>query len=693
MKQPGGKRDGGGKNKHTNRLKKSNSSMNPDNESRKGANLLHKRDRATINRLKMYKSGGKNIRNADGQMIKPMVYQSWLPSGTMARVQPDRRWFGNTRVIGQKQLEQFRDAMADQVNDPYQVLMRRSKLPLSLLEDNVTQQRVHLLETETFENTFGKKSQRKRPRVATTDLNEMLSNIEQTSANYDVTKDSNFTKEVHMKDEKSDRVFHKGQSKRIWGELYKVIDSADVLIQVLDARDPMGTRTPHIEQFLKKEKPHKHLIFVLNKCDLVPTWVTAKWVKTLSAEHPTLAFHASINNPFGKGSLIQLLRQFGKFHEDKKQISVGFIGYPNVGKSSVINTLSKKKVCTVAPVPGQTKVWQYITLFRRIYLIDCPGVVYSSGDSETETVLKGVVRLENIRNPEDHIGAVLHRAKKEYIEKTYGVSEWKDHVDFLEQMAHKYGKLLKGGEADIGTVAKMVLHDWQRGRIPYFSPPTAEQIEKAEKINEERKKRRGKDADTLCVPQRLQNIKKTTDVNDLERETAPIEAMDELAEIAQGATDEVDNLEMKDLEAQMNEEDGDALGKRKKRVAKSATKTKVAKEESKEEKTVEDNKEAEEGEPDWDTVFNSVVGEVVPNIPGEENKVESEEEEEEERERGDSADEGPIEEDVIRDKRGNVVPARIPKPYKKRKMGFVELEEEEESTVLKGKGSRRNPAK
>src|SRR5688572_1383165 len=82
----------------------------------------------------------------------------------------------------------------------------------------------------------------------------------------------------------------------------------------------------------------------------------AKWVKVLSQEYPTLAFHASINNSFGKGSLIQLLRQFSKLHADKKQISVGFFGYPNTGKSSIINTLRQKKVCTVAPIHGETKV-------------------------------------------------------------------------------------------------------------------------------------------------------------------------------------------------------------------------------------------------------------------------------------------------------------------------------------------------
>jgi nuclear GTP-binding protein len=72
----------------------------------------------------------------------------------------------------------------------------------------------------------------------------------------------------------SDSIFQKGQSKRIWGELYKVIDSSDVVVHVLDVRDPLGTRCCNVENYLKKEAQHKHLVFVLNKCDLVPTWVT-----------------------------------------------------------------------------------------------------------------------------------------------------------------------------------------------------------------------------------------------------------------------------------------------------------------------------------------------------------------------------------------------------------------------------------
>ena len=281
-------------------------------------------------------------------------------------------------------------------------------------------------------------------------------------------------------------VFQKGQSKRIWNELYKVIDSSDVIVHVLDARNPLGTRCRSVENFIKKEAPHKHLIFVMNKCDLIPNSVTSKWVKYLSKDYPTLAFRASINNPFGKGALIQLLRQYSKLHQDKKQISVGFIGYPNTGKSSIINSLRKKAVCTVAPIPGQTKVWQYVTLMKRIYLIDCPGIVpVSVKDDPTSTILKGVVRVENVDNPEDHIGEVLKRANSDLIAKTYpGVKNTSDPEEFLTEVANLTGKLLKGGAPDMTTVAKMILNDWIRSKIPYFVPPPVKENKESEAEDE-----------------------------------------------------------------------------------------------------------------------------------------------------------------------------------------------------------------
>jgi nuclear GTP-binding protein len=394
----------------------------------------------------------------------------------VARIAPDRRWFGNTRTITQNELEKFKEEMTTKEADPYSVILRRKKIPMALLQDSKKVASMNLLETESFETTFGSKQLRKKPKISDTlsDYSSLLKNANDRGTTYinDPTKDSNVEVEADGSNElRKDDLFAKGQSKRIWGELYKVMDCSDVIIQVLDARNVPGTRCQHIEKHIKKNASHKQLVVVINKCDLVPSWVTRKWVKILSKLFPTLAFHASVTNSFGKGALISLLRQFGKLHADKRQISVGVIGYPNVGKSSVINALMGKKCCKAAPVPGETKVWQYIALMKRIFLIDSPGVVHDTGDDEVETVLKGVVRAERLETPSDFIPAILSRVKKEYVQKQYLVRDWEDATDFLTKLAARNGKLLKGGEPDLHGVSINVINDWQRGKLPYFVAP------------------------------------------------------------------------------------------------------------------------------------------------------------------------------------------------------------------------------
>lgn len=454
----------------------SNHSLNAERPKEGLKGVANPRTKATIKRLQMYRNF-KAKRDRKGKIITPAPFQGWLNSGAVSRVEPSQKWFSNSRVISQGALQKFQEEIGKAMKDPYQVVLKPTNLPITLLNETAKYSRVHLLDTEKFETVFGPKKQRKRPNLSVRDLEDMNKSIETLADNYDEKKDYDLVREeTGERDAVRDWVFGAGQSKRIWNELYKVIDSSDVLLQVLDARDPMGTRSSHIEEFLRKEKPHKHLFFILNKVDLVPTWVTQRWVAILSSEYPTIAFHASMTHPFGKGALINLLRQIGKLHIDKKQISVGFIGYPNVGKSSVINTLRSKKVCNVAPIAGETKVWQYITLMKRIFLIDCPGVVYPSAETDTEKVLKGVVRVELVNAPEDYVEYVLKRVRPEYIQKTYKLTHWENHVDFLEQMAKKSGKLLKGGEPDIQVVAKMILNDWQRGKIPFYIAPEGFQV-------------------------------------------------------------------------------------------------------------------------------------------------------------------------------------------------------------------------
>ncbi|QUC23676.1 uncharacterized protein UV8b_07917 [Ustilaginoidea virens] len=453
----------------------------------KGENFY--RNAKKVKTLNMYKEG-KAQRNAEGKIIKAASYQSRdVPD---ARIEPNRKWFTNTRVVSQDTLKAFRHAMAEKANDPYQILLKSNKLPMSLIRDGqgtngIKQHEAKMtVEMSPFGEVFGPKAQRKRVKLGVSSLKDMVDNNEKSMDSYqDRLEQARLLSGMAGQDEEHnpitmaiEPVFDKGQSKRIWNELYKVIDSSDVVVHVLDARDPIGTRCRSVEKYLKEEAPHKHLIFVLNKCDLVPTSVAAAWVRSLSNEYPTLAFHASITNSFGKGSLIQLLRQFSTLHANRKQISVGLIGGPNTGKSSIINTLLKKKVCAVAPIPGETKVWQYVSLMKRIYLIDCPGVVPpSSTDTPTDLVLRGVVRVEKVEHPEQYIPALLGRVKRHHMEKTYDVKGWENSTQLLELLARKSGRLLKGGEPDLDGVAKMVLNDFMRGKIPWFTPAPSTNLE------------------------------------------------------------------------------------------------------------------------------------------------------------------------------------------------------------------------
>jgi nuclear GTP-binding protein len=481
-----------------------------------------------INRLKLYKT--RAIRNKKGLVIGGNFMMRDRAgdreiTAESGRIAPDRRWFGNTRVVDPKQLDTFRQEMTEKVADPYSVVLKRKKLPMGLLREAADREAPPsqaFLQQEPFNHAFGSKSRRKRPKLdqlllARTDdkdqkerakggraevvesvtesgeanaYSKLLQVAKTSHDTYESRnclegivpwgRDSNLVRtsgeNIDWRHEKKDDLFLKGQSKRIWGEFFKVVDCSDVVLHVIDARNVPGTRCTMIEKHIRDNASHKHLVFVLNKIDLVPNWVAKRWMGELAKDRPTIAFHASMTHAFGKGALISLLRQFGKLHEDKKQISVGVIGYPNVGKSSVINTLISKKSCKVAPIPGETKIWQYISLFKRISLIDCPGVVVdTAGDTETDSVLKGVVRAERLENPEDYIATICEQVKREHMAAQYKLtkkeSKWETTMELMESVATRSGRLRKGGEPDIRSAAIMIIMDFQRGRLPHYVAP------------------------------------------------------------------------------------------------------------------------------------------------------------------------------------------------------------------------------
>ena len=240
------------------------------------------RSKQTVNRINMYKSSA--LKWQHGKLVGKSIVSDAVAKNKPARVAPDRRWFGNTRVVGAKELETFREEIAAKAHDPYTVLLKRKQLPMGLLTDAAKMKQMKLLEVESYQDTFGGKSKRKRPKLggaAASSLEAMVQSAASKTEQYAPDKDSDVAQAWEAPAHRGEsHLFDKGQSKRIWGELYKVVDCSDVVIQVLDARDPMGTRSQHIERHLAKNASHKHLVLLLNKCDLVPTWATRRYAAT-----------------------------------------------------------------------------------------------------------------------------------------------------------------------------------------------------------------------------------------------------------------------------------------------------------------------------------------------------------------------------------------------------------------------------
>lgn len=158
------------------------------------------------------------------------------------------------------------------------------------------------------------------------------------------------------------------------GEVRKTIEAADVVIEVLDARDPLGSRNRYIEKLVLGGG--KRLILLLNKIDLVPKENVAAWLTYLRKELPCIAFKASTQEQsqklgrysssslsssgisskcIGADLVMKLLGNYCRNKNIKTIIRVGIVGFPNVGKSSVINSLKRKKICLSGALPGLTR--------------------------------------------------------------------------------------------------------------------------------------------------------------------------------------------------------------------------------------------------------------------------------------------------------------------------------------------------
>ncbi|KAI0294117.1 P-loop containing nucleoside triphosphate hydrolase protein [Multifurca ochricompacta] len=268
-----------------------------------------------------------------------------------------------------------------------------------------------------------------------------------------------------------------------WKSDRLVVDEADVILLVLDARDPAGCRSRLVEEEVRRrEAEGKRLVFVLNKIDLVPRENAQAWLKHLRHTTPTLPFRSAGSHQranLASNTAPALLRLLKAYKPSAAQsITVGVVGFPNVGKSSLINTLKRAKVCAVAAQPGHTKELQSIQLERGLRIVDSPGVIFDDDDSiqgqqESSVLLRNVVKPEDIDDPISVVEQILARTQTEKLMKIYNLPAFNSTLEFLTMLALSAGRLLKGGTPDILTAARQVIIDWNQQKIPFFSePPT-----------------------------------------------------------------------------------------------------------------------------------------------------------------------------------------------------------------------------
>ncbi|GJN24136.1 hypothetical protein PR202_gb11858 [Eleusine coracana subsp. coracana] len=290
-------------------------------------------------------------------------------------------------------------------------------------------------------------------------------------------------------------------------ELLKVIEASDVILEVLDARDPLGTRCIDMEKLVRKADPSKRIVLLLNKIDLVPKEAVEKWLTYFREEMPTVAFKCNTqeqrtklgwksskvdktnNIPqssdcLGAENLIKLLKNYSRSHELKLAITVGIVGLPNVGKSSLINSLKRSRVVNVGSTPGVTRSMQEVHLDKKVKLLDCPGVVMlKSSDSGVSVALRNCKRVEKMDDPVSPVKEILSLCPHDKLLSLYKVPSFSIVDDFLQKVATLRGKLKKGGIVDVEAAARIVLHEWNEGKIPYYTlPPKRDAVEESDAV-------------------------------------------------------------------------------------------------------------------------------------------------------------------------------------------------------------------
>ncbi|PSV21798.1 ribosome biogenesis GTPase YlqF [Photobacterium leiognathi subsp. mandapamensis] len=293
-------------------------------------------------------------------------------------------------------------------------------------------------------------------------------------------------------------------------EIEEALPKVDVIIEVLDARIPFSSENPLIKTF--REKNDKPVVKVLNKRDLADPEMTQLWIDHLEKEQNVKAIAITTENINEVNMITELCRKLAPNREEMgKNIRTMIMGIPNVGKSTIINTLAGRKVAITGNQPAVTRQQQRINLQNGIVLSDTPGILWPKVEnphSGFRLAATGAVKDTAM----DYIDVAfftveyLAQAYPELLKARYNLDDEfpESEMELLEEIGRNRGCLQSGGRVDLHKVSEILINELRNGTLGKITMERPEMItqelidvaieaerkaEEKAKIKEERRKR------------------------------------------------------------------------------------------------------------------------------------------------------------------------------------------------------------
>lgn len=281
---------------------------------------------------------------------------------------------------------------------------------------------------------------------------------------------------------------HMTKAKRMMQENMKLID---LVIELVDARVPLSSRNPDIDELGK----NKARMILLNKADMAEEKWNDAWTEYFKAK----GYHVvKVNSKKGTGikSIQGVIAEAcqEKIERDRKRgilnrpVRAMVVGIPNVGKSTFINALAGKAAAKTGNKPGVTKGKQWIRLNKSVELLDTPGILWPKfEDQEVGLRLAFIGSIKDeILNTEELAAELIGFMNRNYpgvLEEKYSIDGDANAYVMLEQIAHSRHCLVRGSELDTDKAASLLLDDFRNGRIGRFTLEYPE-AEKEQEIKE-----------------------------------------------------------------------------------------------------------------------------------------------------------------------------------------------------------------